>query len=77
MSDTTTRDYFAEFWYIYPRRAHKSAAREAFNAALTKANAEEIVEHARQYCIHIAGTGESSLDPADWLRMWSESREAV
>lgn len=60
-------DLFARFWDIYPRRADKKKAREAFGRALKRADAETILRGAADY------RGDPNRDdgftkyPATWL----------
>src|SRR5204863_4800294 len=65
---TRVRSTFEEFWNTYPRKAAKGAAIAAWKAALRRADAETIIEGARQYSEDPNRDPEFTAHAATWLR---------
>jgi hypothetical protein len=59
---------FEEFWHQYPRRVARGAARKAWDNALKKATAEEIIAVAMRYAAKREGQDPLyTKHPATWL----------
>jgi hypothetical protein len=59
---------FEEFWHQYPRRVARGAARKAWDNALKKATAEEIIAVAMRYAAEREGQDPLyTKHPATWL----------
>ena len=58
---------FEEFWDVYPRRVAKQAARKAFNAALSNADARTIIAGAKRLRDDPNRLQEFTAHPATWL----------
>lgn len=71
---------FEQFWEEFPRgrRKSKARAREAFEKALEKTDAETLIAAAKAYAASDAGRGEFVQMPSSWLNQecWNDDREA-
>ena len=60
-------EFFEIFWKIYPRRTAKDAALKAWIKAVSRADAETIIEGARRYAADPNREAEFTAHPATWL----------
>lgn len=71
---------FERFWFEFPsgRRKSKKRAREAFEKALEKTTADELIEAAKEYAMSDVGRGPYVQMPSTWLNQecWTDDREA-
>ena len=59
---------FSEFWWVYPRRTSKFAARTAYDKALKTATHDEIMDGVRHYVRERQGEPQKyTKHPATWL----------
>lgn len=74
----TGDELFDRFWLAYPRRAAKLAALNAWDKAITKADAETIIQAAAEFASSPKARGKYVPHPATWLNegRWSDDRSA-
>jgi hypothetical protein len=65
---------FEIFWKIYPRRTAKDAALKAWRKAVSRADAETIIEGARRYAADPNREAQFTAHPSSWLNggRWSD-----
>jgi len=59
----TEPDRFDEFWFAYPKKAGKPAAKKAWDKALKRADAQTIIDGARRYAHWLSSAGPKDFRP--------------
>jgi helix-turn-helix protein len=74
---TTYTPEFDEFWTVYPRKEAKRAAARAFDAALRRGTAEDVIAGAVRYRARPDRRKEFTKHPATWLNgdCWLDDAE--
>jgi hypothetical protein len=75
--ETLEGSLFDKFWSIYPRRVGKGGAQRAFERAVKRAEAEDIVQGALKYRNNPDREDEYTAHPATWLNQdrWLDEDE--
>lgn len=64
----TDDPFFTEFWSVYPRRAGKIKARDAFSKVLKTTDAQTVIDGAKRYADDPNRQDEFTAHPTTWLR---------
>jgi hypothetical protein len=69
VGDRVIRDYFDDFWTVYPRKVGKPAARRAWNGAVKRAAVIDIAEGLRRWVEHWRAENRPEFipHPSTWL----------
>lgn len=77
---TVYSDAFETFWSVFPskRKSSKRSAYKAWQSALKRKPADEIISVAREYAASDKGRGQYASGPSPWLNgdCWDDDRES-